>query len=327
MIKCTQFIMLFYCCVCFSMEKNKNKESSLAIINTLLLNPQLINKHCMTLRQEIDNEINDIVKTYFPDLEKIPMINEKSHKILDFFGKCIGKINTYRLKHPLIYIAECDEKECFFNRKEYPERRSFFEKVLVSDLLSKIKNNHLVCTSFASGKLFQDLVIASRVLTHYPSLHLTLHAIDKNYVPYNPYQSKNLSNIIQDKNICDRNSHIYTEYHNFLSTTFPSASVVLFMYSSVESYIHALESIPTMQHADYVYAIDIEGNQSLDCYRWLCTKTLHHNPNSTNMLCNHAKNQLTLHTMALACATDSQENNLHNINRRDIFYTTAHYSI
>jgi len=314
-------------------------QQSTEIIDVLLCDPKKVYIYGQNIRQLAEEELRKVYQKGSPSIPFFPDTTSEDYKTQYANApspeeEIVNVIAKYENIYPLLFLQECDNltggSDCLFNRMRYPKSRNLFERVVSQALISKIQpNGSLVCTSFASGRHFQDLKILLNVLTACPCITIALHTIDITYQPYN--LSDRWINLLFGKDGFDRRSYFHNEHIRFLTRTFPKATLSFSAYPDVQAYTQHLATTQA-PHADFVYAIDIldennERNKTMDCYRWLCAKTLQNNQQSGNMLFEYeavnGKPHITSHTLSLTATPDSQKYDLTFPTAGDTIYETV----
>ncbi len=94
-------------------------------------------------------------------------------------------IAKYEQQCPFFLLGECSADFCLLTRTDNPGFRRIFEEIVSDALLKKLQTQPKVeYTSFGSGGMLQDLLIATRTLAQKPDAHLIINLIDINFTPY-----------------------------------------------------------------------------------------------------------------------------------------------
>jgi hypothetical protein len=104
------------------------------------------------------------------------------HTTIEDYQKCVHR---FEYLCPFILLSECSEltsgAPCAYSRAAYPARRRDFENQVVAALVHALDtsvNQTASYVSFASGGLFQDLVILTKVYLVRPAARILMHCID-----------------------------------------------------------------------------------------------------------------------------------------------------
>lgn len=222
---------------------------------------------------------------------------------------------------PIFLLGECFG-ECSLSRSYHPEYREAFEKKTVTTLVATLNSTdepvHYV--GFASGRMFQDLVILVKALTKKPNATIVIHLIDVKNSIYvtcrdligdahevsaksciNPEpimeafkktaRTEGGINDMDDKELEKQlaltvltGEQPYIQYISYLQNSFPQAHVSLHVHDTAEQYLAYLDKYD-LPYPDIITAADIQDEMSFtqgcnDAYTKLCVKVLQENPSS-----------------------------------------------
>lgn len=89
-------------------------------------------------------------------------------------------------------LGECTKESlghCVLSRTFQPNYRETFENQVVKAILAKASTTkHVQYVGFASGGMFQDLVILAKALSKKPNAKITIHLIDHKNLLYADYK-------------------------------------------------------------------------------------------------------------------------------------------
>ncbi len=114
-----------------------------------------------------------------------------------------------RTLNPIFLVEECYSGQCGLSRNQNSSR-SFYESVVLK-YLKKYKNQERInLVSFASGGMFQDLIILAKSVKLHGISNINIHLIDTKYTSYTQALS-GLNHHVTQVNLCnDRSSAFYT---------------------------------------------------------------------------------------------------------------------
>lgn len=272
-------------------DKKENVLSNKEILYALINNPQEALDYLNAMKKELNKEIDE-EKSF-----------ESGMKIRQDSGtKC-----------SIIMLDECDCEKCPLMRKNNPKYRGDFESLVVRALIQKLdassEGRSINYTTYAPGKLLQDLIIIVKTLFERPSAHIDIHIIDivyKNMLLARDIMNRShevdgslttmtsediemLSSKIQmccnNKNCLwkqlTRDEQEKQQYVAFLQEMFPKAQIRLFAHASRFDYLQYLQE-HQLSSADILTAVDIDDEEGHVAYKHLCLTTLFKKPTSMN---------------------------------------------
>lgn len=165
------------------------------------------------------------------DLYNNPKKIIEENKKINFFldTNSFESLNELDLKYPIFTICECVFNYCKASRINNPDIRTKIEDFTVHQIIQKYKTKKINYTSFASGRLFPDLRIISKLID------LSFNQININFIDIE-WQEFIQNNRIESNNI---NYYLFIQFLNWLSTekTFITCTI----YSSANDYIQECE--------------------------------------------------------------------------------------
>lgn len=283
-------------CVSLSYVHQMTKKQSL--LDMLLTHPKAVLDSALALRYQCGEEE-----------ERTPESPARAQNILNEFTK----------KNPLFLLGECTEQSgmhCLLSRRYEPKFRQEFESCVATSLNNKLQslNRPVQYVGFASGGMFQDLVILTKTLAAKPDARLDVHLIDRKYVAYvncrdllgntrsihpdirtNPTPvMEDLKKIARSKGLdisdeeltvaliktCEECEAPARQSIAWLSKTFPQARLNFYLHDSSDSYAQYIKSTSTPK-PDFIAAADMqdERSQVVVDYAQLCAQ----NPDADNM--------------------------------------------
>jgi hypothetical protein len=263
------------------------------LTDSLLLHPE----SALTYGYHINDQFGDAVeKKGINDFKNKPF----TQKALQ---ETNALISTFEKKWPLFLLGECTAEgwgPCILSRSYQPKNRDTFEQEVVSSLLQKMSNTKPVeYVGFATGGMFQDLVILVKALAQKPNGKINIHLIDKKFTGFayskmvieqsteihehksidfsSPTNMDTLKNYAKthwgaknetDSNIekllkmeCIGQEKKCQQMLSYLKKTFPHAQLSLSVYGSAQDYCMATKK--TQTYADVISAADMEDEISL----------------------------------------------------------------
>lgn len=238
-------------------------------------------------------------------------------------------LETYLKKNPYAHLNECVKTGysaglggCPLNRIEFPYLRAAFEDTIVTAVTPQLEAGqplHLV--SFASGDLFQDLMIVTHILKKQPSATIDLHCIDAKYA-LPSYTNKlldrspqfNEANTITPNDISQSiiktlqqaftipesirgeaalkdfiaayalpHEYRLKAFMQYIKKRFPESKVQLYTYGGIRYYMLLNTDAQPPKFPDVIYTndIDLEPDAIKD-YKTLCTAVLKKQPKTKN---------------------------------------------
>lgn len=230
-----------------------------------------------------------------------------------------GYLEQLEKECPLFLVSECTTPTCVLTRSYNPQYRQQFETYVVQEIekqhqLKPESGTPVGYVSFASGSMFQDLVILTKALTRCPNACIDIHLIDTNYLCYTEacrllgkrksidtsYKvTDNLGAITADisstlpynsdqiRGICYFTEGRSKQLLSYLQRTFPHSTLSLSLHSTAQEYLECTKQTQT-ESPDIVIAADIVDDTTAYThgtthYMFLCKEALKRNPLSQNI--------------------------------------------
>ncbi len=150
-------------------QKHQKQKNPKQLVDLLLTNPQKVLDYMEFVAPEFQSGSEGATT------DKLAREYEQSKE--DYEKRC-----------PIFLLRECQGNYCPLSRNNTSCRKTFETKmtdVLLEKLNSRTDQNQVEHVSFASGRLFQDLVILTKVLAKKPDATMSVHFIDLQYeVPH-----------------------------------------------------------------------------------------------------------------------------------------------
>lgn len=193
-----------------------------------------------------------------------------------------NKFKIYREKNPIFLIGECNSSMCGLSRYQNSSR-AFYEKTIVS-YLKKYKNQERInFVAFASGGLFQELIILTQAVSLHNTYNINIHLIDPKYGALIQALStiNNQSNVVNIASYNNFNFHDYSiakeseayrqqqyeknlmfgqeQFRQFILMVkqLSDNNIRVFVHKSAQAYYEFCTQHPEMR-ADVISAMDLE---------------------------------------------------------------------
>jgi hypothetical protein len=272
----------------------------------------------------VDNTILDFIKNS-PEAVLIHTYNtltkyetkgkkdELEKKMKEDFEGTLNALRTeLELECPLFLLKECDDyalaqplpfgSPCILSRAYNKKYRKAFEDKVVENLSSQIqsiKDRPVNYTGFASGGMFQDLVILTKTLAQHPTANVSINLIDAQYrivATHKPVLLKirdfikkliTKKQLTQDTLIQNQSS----QFISWLQKMYPQAQLSLNLHASTQDYCQYLDK-NALQYPDIIAAADIQDDscmihQAIENLVQLCNKTQYQNKACLDTLLMH----------------------------------------
>lgn len=223
-----------------------------------------------------------IKKVFFNGVARKESIN--THDMLN-------DIQNFEQECPFFLLDECSEPQhCYLSRSFDESFRTTFEDTVSKSLIQAMqarsnKQGHYLV--FASGYLFQDLIILSKTLAQIPDATLTIHLIDTEYAP-------SLEECTYENHFDEAITTYYVpilkalfkQFTTTLQTMFPQATILLYVYGDHESYLYTTKK-KLYHYPDVVTAADLPSSHRVTTdYHTVLRTVLQNNPDSKNFSLN-----------------------------------------
>jgi len=318
-----------------------NQLSHKDIRHLLLTNPLAISKPLNTNRRAFEQKNMDLLfkdteslAEYAQQLKQLEQNHQPHCPLLWTMGECaIDECPLTRSNEPFMRTTfEARASQLLLQQFEYtPDKcvtyTSFGHGCALSELIILTKTLHQHPTAQLNIHMID---IKAQFAIQLRKETQTTHKIDPSsfnydyyYEQLNHYLLKNYSSIKQNTYnplaqikvaLC---AMIYSEYNLhtmacLLQTQFPQAQLSFFMHDTVDHYCEYLQH-NNMPHADVVTSVDVQddgGRIQFSAYNYhlLCSKTLQHNPTSTNLWLDHNEiDTYGLFSIAASQTNDDEE--------------------
>ncbi len=236
-------------------------------------------------------------------------------------------LKKYEAECPIFMLGECNT-QCGLTRKHWPQYRAAFEERTSLLLLEKLQPGQTVhYAAFASGDLFQDLVVLSKTLKMKPDASIVINIVDNNLTPYvycrdvssttrevqenytlqtQPIRREIIeharkvwsaakfddNSIIEEiSNECLNRETLLKQFLVTLKRNHPQANLTLFVHDSAQSYLDYIDK-NQLPYPDVIATADIQDELSAmrgaaESYVSLCIKVLQKKPNASNVWLAH----------------------------------------
>lgn len=234
-------------------------------------------------------EIDELSKKLIDDpLSLVHKFNKCEHEIMCCADSVCNyeimqkKIQINRQQNPIFLISECTSGMCGLSR-DTNSTRSFYEKTVVSYLNKYKTKERINLVAFASGALFQELIILVRAVYLHNINNINIHLVDPSYgsfiealstiqgqsnaikidhynnFNFHDYSLKKESEINMQQS-CEKYLMIEQEmFRQFISCIkqFSDNKIKVFVHKSAEAYCEFCMQHPNMR-ADVISAMDLE---------------------------------------------------------------------
>ncbi|HEV2601465.1 MAG TPA: hypothetical protein VGT41_04140 [Candidatus Babeliales bacterium] len=280
--------------------------ASLIYLHQMMRKPRLLDMLLISPKSAL-NQMHAVRDTFAKEPKKNPQTLETIK----------NRCDTYAQEHPLFLLSECtmlnDSSPCILSRCHEPNFREQFESRVVKSLVNKLSllERSVEYAGFASGAMFQDLVILTKTLAANPNAKLNVHLIDIKHEPYVTCRTLlNTTRAVEAQIDTDLNAimssvqrqksdmsikelgDLMSSYAavqlcahqaiGWLSRTFPQAQLTLQLHDSTDSY-HAYIKEENIASADVIATADIDDQMSWERkagvhHAQLCIRALQKNP-------------------------------------------------
>lgn len=275
-------------------------------IDDLLSNPQ----------KALDQSIMSIKKydAISKDKKTLEDMN-KCKNIGEFYGILTSMAQEIEKENSIMFLTECQGKKCVLTRSVNPHLRETFEEIVSNNLVNAVETGDEKAqkqyVTFASGYLFNDLIILAKTLSKKPEAHVAVHFIDPLYFIYEqfcpevqrtPLEKIHFSDLQKQfepamiKKYPEKSDALFymhrrfDEFTSYLNSQFPLAVITAYVYSHSQDYLNCVTSkaippadvIAAADNQDFNTPFPIDSTDFLYDYANLCLTTREHNPNSRN---------------------------------------------
>lgn len=286
-------------------QKYQEQKNPGQLVDLLLTNPQIVLNYLDSIAPEFQSKL---------ERTTTDKLAQKYEQLKGF----------YEQKCPIFLLSECQADFCPLSRNNTLSCRKAFEirmtDVLLEKLNSRTNQNPTEYVSFASGELFQDLVILTRVLAKNPNATMNIHFIDLQFIVHHiindfmqksPELSTDSENSLPDKteeligrfhehfpgsetdsddNVYNKVCGAYTilqgrglQLAQWTKTTFPNSSLHFYLHADKDRYLNYARE--NRMNPDVLVAIDMEETSAFNAYRSLHKDALAMNKNLTSIVC------------------------------------------
>lgn len=295
----------------------KDRVEKLSILkNTLLSNPEAVLQEIRVLQDEFYKGLAKVKEVFQQNMRSTGILDAKariaveSHAASRYVVTFSELLRSFEKRNPFFLLAECSQKShdethqldtCPYNRFKHPLVRRDYAKVVNDAIIKRIKGSSRAvhCVFFATGGLFQELVILTKVLTAEPRAKLVIHCIDAQYDLYEwasrvldkkyrdvteykpivPQVMKKIDFITEFLNAsthakgsrewisafeivenCFWVQEIVHQLSRALQEMFPEACLSFYVHDTTVNYNDYIKQSSFFEHADVVTSIDIEDS-------------------------------------------------------------------
>lgn len=302
----------------FTYYRNQQAASSLA---ALLHNPATSLEHLNGINDQFKEDVK-VKELHNPDCSENKVLTNLS-----------SLIKSYEEASPIFLLDERRQPQCPLTRANNPKYRERFEERVANALSAKIaaSSDPVQYVGFASGSMYQELIILCKALKQNPNASIIMHFIDTEYASFVEMrdQMKHIHQIDVDSEqklgegeSSDNNNHIqrinqvtiYTENKArqlimFLKRAFPDAQLTLNLHQNGAAYLDYLKTY-NLPYADVVCTADLDTEDAKKDYLSLCKIILEKRPESVTTLLAKDQNRVKLITISPDGRSGAEERKL-----------------